>query len=202
VKSQLWRERNAMPEKTTEIRERPFDDQTSGVAGASNAEQLQAELHETKQRLMLTAAELDNYRKRVRRELDEQRRYAAMPVMRDLLPVVDNLRRAVDSAERSADFDSLAQGVRLVLTQFEQVLSEHGITKIDGVGEPFDPRIHEATGGQPSDEHPAGTVAQVLQTGYRLHDRVVRPAKVVVSTGRALETPHHAGSDNDEPLDE
>jgi molecular chaperone GrpE len=155
------------------------DDATEGVDVA----RLQEELQETKDQLLRTAADFDNYRQRTRRELDEQRQYAAMPVMRDLLPVTDNLYRAVESAEQSADFENLVQGVRMVLTQFQQVLNEHGLSEIEGVDETFDPHVHEATAQQPSDEHAAGTVAQVVQSGYRLHDRVVRPAKVVVSSG-------------------
>lgn len=145
--------------------------------------QLEQELRETKERLLKTTAELENYRKRTQRDFEEQRRFGALSLVQDLLAVADNLRRAVESAEQSDDFEGLHRGVQMVLTQFDQVLVNHGLNEIKGVGEPFDPYVHEATNHLPSEKHPAGYITEVVQVGFRLHDRVVRPAKVVVSSG-------------------
>lgn len=132
-------------------------------------------------RLLRSQAEFDNYRKRAQREVDEERRFAPLPVVRDLLPVFDNLRRAADAARSANEPSNLVQGIDLVLQQVEQVLARYGVTPIPSVGQPFDPHLHEALTQMPSTEHPPLTVLQELERGYKLHDRVVRPGKVVVS---------------------
>ena len=128
-------------------------------------------------------AELENYRKRVQREADEARRYQAQPLARDVLPVLDNLRRAITAAEEGGDTAGLVEGVRLVLKQLEDALARHGVQPIEAVGQPFDPHLHEALQQVPSHDQPALNVVQEFQRGYRLHDRVLRPSQVVVSSG-------------------
>ena len=166
------------------------DDGASGpdgsVAAASLNEQLEAALSERDvnyERFLRSQAEFDNYRKRAQREADEDRRFAVLPIVRDVLPALDNLRRAVDAARPVAEAANLVHGIDLVLQQVEQTLVKYGMTPIPSVGEAFDPHLHEALTQMPSAEHPPMTVLQELERGYKLHDRVVRPSKVIVSKG-------------------
>ncbi len=144
-------------------------------------EAAQAEMQQAVDRELRCRAELENYRKRAAREMVEQRRYANLPLMRDLLPVMDNLRRAIEAAEKTHDTASLLEGVKMVGQQFGSVLEKHHCTQIAALDEPFDPHLHEAVSQQPSGDHPANTVLVETQTGFQLHDRVVRPSQVVVS---------------------
>ncbi len=142
-----------------------------------------AERDENHDRWLRTQADLENYRKRVSREADENRKYQAVGVIRDLLPGLDNLGRAVEAAQTTGNVDELVQGVQMVLKQFEDILSAHSAVVIDAVGQPFDPNLHEALQQVPSADHPPMTVVQELERGFQIHDRVVRPSKVIVSSG-------------------
>lgn len=115
---------------------------------------------------------------------DDERRYAAMPLLRDLVPVVDNVERAIAAAEKQADAVSLLEGFKMVLQQLNTALERNQCKRIDALHQPFDPHLHEALMQQPSNEYPAGTVIGVGQAGFQLHDRVVRPAQVIVSKGQ------------------
>jgi molecular chaperone GrpE len=121
----------------------------------------------------------------MQREMDDALRYANINLMRDLLPVVDNLHRAAESAEKTSDIASLLSGVKMVAKQFEEVLARHHCKRIAAHGEPFDPNVHEAIAQQPSEEHPHGVVLLEATSGFQLHDRVVRPTQVIVSSGSA-----------------
>ncbi len=159
-------------------------------------QRLEADVKAANDRVLRVQAELENYRKRSRRELEDEKRYAALPLMRGLLNVVDNLQRAIDSAEQSENAAGLLDGVKMVAMQLHNVLEQHGCQRIDAHGAPFDPHVHQAIAQEPSDEHPPSTVTRVTQAGYQLHDRVVRPAQVFVSTGLAQSSqesnsPHH-----------
>ncbi len=151
------------------------------TAAPGEAENLRQELEAAKERALRVQAELENYRKRMRREMDDERRYAQLPLLKELLPVIDNIGRAVQAAEKSSDGAGLLDGVKLVAQQLEGVLSRHHCTRIAALHQPFDPHLHEAILQQPNGEHPPGTVLQVTQEGYQLHERVVRPAQVIVS---------------------
>ena len=105
-----------------------------------------------------------------------------MPLLRDLLPVVDNIQRAIAAAEQAHGGGSLLEGVKLVAQALEAGLAKHDCKRIEAQGQPFDPAVHEAISQQPSADVPPGTVLFVAQDGYTLHDRVVRPAQVIVST--------------------
>jgi molecular chaperone GrpE len=148
---------------------------------AAPVEALRARLEEAKDRALRSQAELENYRKRAAREMAEQHRYANLLLMRDVLPVLDNMDRAIEAAEKTHDTSSLLEGVKMVARQLADVLEQHHCVRIDALNEPFDPHRHEAISQQPCDEHPVGTVLQVIQAGYQLHDRVVRPSQVIVS---------------------
>jgi molecular chaperone GrpE len=154
---------------------------------------LEAQLREANERALRTHAELENYRKRMQREMADERKYAVVPLVRDLLPVIDNLERAIEHAQaRSAsegstagEVASLLEGVKLVAQQFETVLKQYQCERIPAVGETFDPNLHQALAQEPSNEYPAGTVSRAYQAGYKLEGRVIRPAQVFVSTGPA-----------------
>ena len=149
----------------------------------SEVEQLQLQVQDAEARVLRTQAELENYRKRAQREMVDERKYAAMPMLKSLLGVVDNLQRAMQAAEQEGSGNSLLDGVRMVAQQLANVLEQHHCTAIPALGVDFDPNLHEAVAQQPSTEYPAGTVSLVAVEGYILHDRVVRPAQVIVSTG-------------------
>ena len=145
------------------------------------AEDPAAELQAAHDRELRCRAELDNFRKRAAREYQDGLRYANLPLLQDLLPVIDNIDRAIEAAEKNADADALLEGFRMVSQQLEDVLKRHHCTRIEALDAPFDPNFHHAVMQQPSDEHPANTVLVVTQNGYQLHDRVVRPSQVIVS---------------------
>jgi molecular chaperone GrpE len=141
-----------------------------------------AERDDLRNKLLRSHAELENYRKRAQRERDEERRYAAAPLARDLLPVLDNLQRAVLAAGQGGTVEDLKRGVDMVVQQAREVLAKHQIQPIAAVGQPLDPNRHEAITQMPSADHPPLTVLQEVETGYTLHDRVLRPTKVIVAS--------------------
>ncbi|MEK6262834.1 MAG: nucleotide exchange factor GrpE [Planctomycetota bacterium] len=147
-------------------------------------EQLQtalAERDQFKDKWTRALADHDNYRRRVQREMDEDRKYAALPLLKTLLPAFDGLDRAVFAAAQSKNADELIGGVQLTLKQLETALNGFGAKSIAAQGQPFDPNQHEAISQLPSAEHPPMTVLHDIERGYMLHDRVVRPSKVIVS---------------------
>jgi molecular chaperone GrpE len=143
------------------------------------------------ERWVRAQAEFENYRKRAQREADEARKYFAAALVRDVLGPLDNLHRAVAAAEAAAKsgakidsakaIDELLRGVQMVTKQFDDALAKHNVVPIEAVGQPFDPNLHEALTQVPSAEHPPGTVIQEAERGYRMHDRVIRPSRVIVS---------------------
>ena len=149
---------------------------------ADPLQKLRSELAAAKDHELRAHAELDNYRKRAARELDDRLRYANISLLRDLLPVLDNVDRAIEAAEKQADANALLEGFKMVSQQLGDVLKRHHCERIEALHTPFDPNVHHAVMQQPSEEHPANTVLMVTQNGYQLHDRVVRPSQVIVST--------------------
>ena len=139
-------------------------------------------LKETHERLLRTAAEFDNFKKRAVKEKEDVQRFGIERLLKDFLPVMDNLERALDHAEQH-DPKQVIEGVRLVQKLFENTLAKHGVVGFSAVGKPFDPAQHEALMQQDSDQ-PAGTVVSEMARGYRLNDRLVRPAAVVVAKPR------------------
>lgn len=141
-----------------------------------------AELHD---RLLRLRADFDNFRKRTLKEKEEAFRYGHQNIVKDLLPTVDNLERAIEHARGSqtGDLEGLLQGVELVLRELLGALEQYGLAPIEAEGKDFDPEFHEAMTQQFHESAPANTVLQVFQKGYRLRDRLLRPARVVVSGG-------------------
>jgi len=160
---------------------------------AARAAQTQERLKDTHERLLRTAAEFDNFRKRVQKEKDDLRKFAVESLLKDFLPVADNLERALDHAEEH-DLRKVIEGVRLVQKMLGDALGKHGIVGFSAVGQTFDPNLHEALMQEESDK-PPGSVVSEMARGYKLHDRLVRPAAVVVARPRSApqrETPPSA----------
>jgi molecular chaperone GrpE len=134
-------------------------------------------------------ADLENFRKRGKRDLDDAKADAKTRVLKEMLPVVDNLERAVEHAEKEGDGTStgIVDGLKLVLRQFLTAFERADVTPVDAANQPFDPNLHEAISQMETDAQPPGTVVQVLQRGYRLGDRLLRPALVVVAKGKPSE---------------
>src|SRR5262245_61741068 len=135
-------------------------------------------------RYLRSAADLENLRKRQKRELEDAKFEAKNKVLKEMLPVVDNLERAIEHAGGGGEKNPIVEGVQLVLRQFTTAFERLEVTAIDAMGQPFDPNLHEAISQQESDQ-PAGTVVQVLQRGYKAGDRLLRPALVVVAKAKA-----------------
>ena len=134
--------------------------------------------------VLRSRAEMENYRKRMQRDADQQLKFANVPIVRDLLDVIDNLNRAIEAARGDeTNTKALIDGVQMVSQQFNDTLAKHACKPIQAVGTTFDPNIHQAIAQMPSQDVPAGTVAMEVAVGYMLHDRVIRPAQVIVSTG-------------------
>jgi molecular chaperone GrpE len=134
-----------------------------------------------------TAADFDNYRKRSRRDVDDARRTAREDLLRVLLPVFDNLERALQSAQRSTDVKAMAEGLKMVERQFIDALGREGIARVPTVGHPFDPSVHEAIQQVETRDHEPGTVLAEVQPGYRQGERLLRAAMVVVAKPKSDE---------------
>jgi len=149
--------------------------------GASEEElgRLQQEVDRFKELYLRKMADFENYRKRQEREMVEFRRLANSELLRDALPVLDNLERALDAP--AAEESGLRAGVELVLRQFKEILGRYGLVEIDPQGEAFDPTVHEALGRHETADVPELTVVHVLEKGYTLGERLLRPARVVVA---------------------
>jgi molecular chaperone GrpE len=136
-------------------------------------------------RYLRTAADLENLRKRQKREVDDAKLESKGRVLKEMLPVVDNLERAIEHATTQGGSNPIVEGVQLVLRQFVTAFERLDVIPIDANGQPFDPNLHEAISQMESDAAP-GTVVQVLQRGYKSGDRLLRPALVVVAKAKAV----------------
>ncbi|MFN0245894.1 MAG: nucleotide exchange factor GrpE [Kofleriaceae bacterium] len=148
---------------------------------------LEKEKKDNWDRYLRSAADLENLRKRNKREAEEAKFDAKQKVLKEMLPVVDNLERAIEHASAGGEGDKahpIVEGVQLVLRQFTTAFERLEVTAIDAMHQPFDPNLHEAISQQESDQ-PAGTVVQVLQRGYRAGERLLRPSLVVVASNKA-----------------
>ena len=148
-------------------------------------ESLQAELADAEKRVLMAHADLDNFRRRTRRDQQDSLKYATLPMMGQILEALDNFDRAMEAHEQDPSGTGLLDGVKMVAQQISDILTEKGCKKIEAVGQPFDPNKHQAMQMQPSDEYEANIVMMDLRPGFELHDRVIRPSQVFVSTGPA-----------------
>jgi molecular chaperone GrpE len=153
-------------------------EESSPEVALATAEQ---ELAKHRDALLRMQAEMENLRKRLQREVDKSRKFALERIMKDLLQVRDSLDRGLEAAGESATVESLREGQQLTLKMLAKVMQDHGLEVVDPLGQVFDPELHEAVTVMPSAEAAENTVLEVLQKGFRLHDRLVRPAMVVVS---------------------
>jgi molecular chaperone GrpE len=158
------------------------------AARAARIVDLEGQVAELRDQLLRAMAETENIRKRGERQIEDAHKYAVTGFARDVLSVADNLERALEAVpeERRGEDELLAtllEGVTAVQAGFAQTLAAHKIERIDPAGEPFDPNFHEAMFEVPGTDLPDGSVAQVVQPGYRLHDRLLRPARVGVAKG-------------------
>ena len=167
-------------EEVTESQEEAAAPEADGLA---ELEAARAEATANYDRYVRAVAELDNYRKRTVRMRAEARDETLRDVLLQVAPILDNLRRALRQDTQEAE--SLKQGVELICGQFNDVLKGYGLAEIEAVGQPFDPEVHEALAEVPDDEHAPGTVIEEMEKGYKLNDKVVRYARVVVSKASA-----------------
>ena len=176
-----------MKKETAEKKEIPVQDGTSETTDSAAApeptplETAQAEVAALKDRLLRAQADWDNSRKRIMREKEEAVRYASEALLEKLLPVLDNFEMGMQAAQTATDAKSISQGFEMVLAQLQQVLRDAGVEAVDAVGHPFDPHRHEALGHHESDDHPEGHVITQMRKGYKLKDRLLRPASVFVA---------------------
>ena len=156
--------------------------------------ELESAAAEAKDRHMRLAADFENYKKRARQEQLETIQHASAELINRLLPGLDDLHKALEHRPKGID-PSWLKGVELSVRKLEEALSAHGLEAINAVGKPFDPKLHEAVGHEESREHPEDTVVSELRRGYRIRDRVVRPA--LVKLARRPELTDETGSDAD-----
>ena len=162
----------------------PGDESTAAdepVASAAPPEGVAPSAADLQDRLLRLQAELENFRKRARREYDDAQRYREIDLLRDLLPVLDTVQRAIDAAEKTDDVESLRAGFRMTAQQIEKLLAAHGCATIPTDDLPFDPTVHDAIQQLAVPGKAAGTVVATVSRGFTLHDRVVRPAQVIVA---------------------
>jgi len=150
---------------------------------AADLERLKSEKDEYYDRLLRLRAEFENYKKRVQREFDSFRKYAAEDVVLELLPVLDGFERALSNVPDGVN-DGFREGVEIIYRQLSEALEKIGLVPMDVIGKKFDPNIHDALTGVESEEHDEGTVVEEFLKGYTLFDKVVRHAKVSVSSGK------------------
>ncbi len=142
------------------------------------SEEARREIEDARLRM---AAEMDNFKKRLNREHQEHIRYANEKVLSDLLPALDNLDLAIQHAPKDEACQNMMQGIEMTRKQLLDAIAKHGLTAVGEEGEPFNPEIHEAIGIEPREDLEKGAVSRVLQKGYKLNDRLARPAKVLVN---------------------
>jgi molecular chaperone GrpE len=151
-----------------------------------DAARLEAQQHYD--RLLRVSAEFENYKKRTAKEITEFRKFANESLIKELLPVVDNLERAVQlSSSQSESMESFVEGVEMTLKEIRKIFARQKVMPIESIGQPFDPCFHQAVMQLETSEHPANTVVQELQKGYTIQDRLLRPAMVVVSKSNSAQ---------------
>ncbi|MGO1119472.1 nucleotide exchange factor GrpE [Rhodovibrionaceae bacterium A322] len=164
-------------------------------------EALRQEVAELKDRALRAMAETENIRNRSRREREDSRKYAVAPLAKDILSVADNLARAISSVPAEAAEDpnvkALLEGVSMTEKSLQDAFAKHFIGRIEAIGEKLDPHRHEAMFEVPDPSQPAGTVVQVFEVGYALHDRLLRPARVGVAKGGPAAAPAEPGGSVD-----
>jgi len=168
-----------LPEGEEAVTETIVQDELQDMEQALGAAERELALH--RDAMLRMQAEMENLRKRLIRDLEKSRRFALEGFMKDLLQVRDTLERGLDMIDENATVESLKEGKELTLKMLTKVMGDHGLKVVDPALEPFNPEFHEAVTVVPSAEHDENTVIEVLQKGFTLHDRLIRPAMVVVT---------------------
>jgi molecular chaperone GrpE len=159
----------------------PAGQEAQAAAAVDPVAEAKAEALRFKEQWMRSAADFDNFRKRSRKELEDTRKAGREELLKDLLPVFDNLERAMTSAERATEVKPVSDGLKMVLRQFVDTLGRSGISKVPTIGQQFDPGLHEAIQQIETDEHEPGTVVAEVQPGYLQGERLIRAAMVIVA---------------------
>ena len=169
----------------------PAEEEAGGETNTPQEEtaKLAAELQALKEKLMYLEADYQNYRKRVVKDLSEARLCGTAGTLEPFLTVFDFLGMAKNAAEKSDNIESIRQGLNMIIGEFHKAFDELGVKKIATVGTDFDPKYHDAAAHEPSDEVPEGKIIREWSGGFKLGERLLRPARVVVSSGPALEAP-------------
>jgi molecular chaperone GrpE len=185
----------------------PANDATAPEAAVDPTAALEAEKADLKDKLLRTLADMENLRRRTEREVADARAYAVTNFARDMLNVADNIRRALESVPAEARegaegaFKALVEGIELTERDLLKTLERHGVKRLEPQGQKFDPHMHQAMFEVPNPDMPSGTVVQVVQTGYAIGERVLRPALVGVAKGGPKATPaaeaNGAGAETD-----
>ncbi|MGR6835415.1 nucleotide exchange factor GrpE [Syntrophomonas erecta] len=162
-----------------EVTEEVLTDQVEAMQ--QEIERLKEESRKHYDQCLRAVAEVDNTRKRAAREKEEYIKFAALPLIKKLLPVVDDLERALIMSRDNQDYEGLYKGVEMITRRVQTILKEEGAQVIEALGKPFDPQYHQPLMVEPSSEHPENTVIEEMQKGYILHGRVIRPSLVKVS---------------------
>ncbi|MBK6917181.1 MAG: nucleotide exchange factor GrpE [Deltaproteobacteria bacterium] len=157
----------------------PAADTATGLAAA--VVELETELQATKDRWLRAVADLENYKKRVRREVDDAQVQAVQKLLPSFLPTMDNLERALEAAGPGASIDQLVRGIQMVRDEFMGALRKHNIEPVISVGVAFDPAVHDALQQVDSPDHAPGVVVREFERGYRMGERLLRPARVVIA---------------------
>ncbi|MBS1369079.1 MAG: nucleotide exchange factor GrpE [Lentisphaeria bacterium] len=152
-------------------------------------EKLKGELAEAQEKLIYLQADYQNYRKRVSKDITDARVYGAANALEPFITVYDYLTMARQAAEKSDKIEQIRQGLGMIIDQYMKAFEESGVSRVETVGAPFDPTVHEAVAREASDEYPEGIILKEWTGGYRFGQRLLRPAKVVVSSGPAGEAP-------------
>ena len=184
------------PEETTDkdrVSEKINAGKEKKDAAGDPLKESQAELETAKQeakeaydRFLRVSAEFENYKKRSAREMDDFRKYANQSLIKEMLAVVDNLERALNSSNGNSSIDKcMADGVNLTLKEILKVFEKFNVKPIESIGQPFDPTFHQAMMQEETDDYPENTVITELQKGYMIHDRLLRPSMVVVAAAKA-----------------
>lgn len=168
-------------ELTEDVQEEIVDAAAEEAEEALDPEKLAADLVELNQRFLRTAADFENYKRRTAQEKDDLLKYSNAKLMAELLPVLDNFQLALKSPAESVEAQNVVKGVEMIYRQMLQTLEAAGMAKIEAVGQPFDPNLHEAIMQVDDDTVPEDTVVEELRAGYMLKERVIRPSMVKVS---------------------
>ncbi len=171
------------PERQSEANQGSQPGASANEEPATSVENLTTELEKYKDAALRARADLDNYRKRVAREKEDAIRYANNSLLESLLPILDNFELGLDAARNTPEAAGIVQGLQMVRKQLEDFLRDHGVEIVHAEGTPFDPNLHEAVAHEPDSAVEEGTVIRQVRKGFKLKDRLIRPAGVVVSKG-------------------